>query len=176
MDNILINGLVTLTAVIIGGVLTILANHFQQTRANKAEKNKIVREKIEQIYTLSNYMESYSLRRSFDLAAMSSKQYETKYIFEGEGGLVWEEDKTVQQMMMITKLYTPEILKDVEKYKEDINKANRRIDNELNPKGRSIVVLADDKNYIKTAEDVNGTVKKVHEELRIALAKAISKY
>src|SRR2546421_11479606 len=134
----------TIEAAIIGAVALIIgsmlggfvATFFLHRMTKKAEERKVIRQKIEEIYILSNQMEEFSTSRGLDRIALSNIDFHKKYVVSSNYLLV--EDSIVEKMKMIASLYIPEIVKNVDEYKQEINRANRRIERELSPNGRSI--------------------------------------
>jgi len=160
-------------ALLLGSVLTIgggfIATFFLQKMTSQAEKRKVVRQKIEEIYLLSNRMEEYSITRTIELVNLTKGEYLTKYMATGR--YLLEEDATVAKIKMMTSLYIPELKKQVEEYRLELNRANRRIDNEIEPK----VKRTTEQELRDILKDVSDDIRSVHEKFVTALLEIIDK-
>ncbi len=167
--------LIGAVALIVGSVLGgFVATFFVHVTTSKAEKRKVLRQKNEEIYLLTNQMEEYSTSRAFDQGTLPRAKYTEKYLTSGNNAFV--EDNIVEKMKMIASLYVPEIVKNIGEYQQEINRANRRIEQELDPKGRNAHTLANDYTYASTAINVHDDIANVNIKLRTVLLKVIPRY
>lgn len=67
LDSNLISTIVGAALTILGGFLATL---YLQKRANKVDRKKLMLEKIEKIYDLSNQLESHFIQKAFDITHM----------------------------------------------------------------------------------------------------------
>lgn len=167
MDSTIEAAIIGGIALLLGSALTIaggfVASFFLQRRANRDDKRKVVRQKIEEIYLLSNRMEEYSITRAIELVTLRKEEYFIKYMAAGK--YLLEEDTTVARIKLITNLYIPELNKQAEEYRLELNRANRRIDNELDPKGKRI----SDQAFTNIIANVSNDIREVHRKFITAL-------
>src|SRR6266568_5764311 len=95
-----------LISTIIGAVLTILGGFFAtlylQKRVNKVDPKKLIREKTEKIYELSNQLEFLFIQKAFDITHMDQSKYLEKYMIDDS--FILKEDEMIGEMMMLAKL------------------------------------------------------------------------
>jgi hypothetical protein len=166
--------LIPLLSTVIGGVLVIVGNYFAHRLINSAEKRKVIRQKIEEMYILTNQMEAYSTKRALEQAVLPPAEFTKKYLTSNN--YLFFEDNIIEQMRMLASFYVPKITKNIDEYKLEINRANRRIEQELDPKGRNAHTLEHDNKYESTAISVHNDIANVNNKLRTTLSKVIPKY
>jgi hypothetical protein len=98
----MIQGLVPVLAAIAGGLLTFMGTTAQQTRARAADRRGLLREKIEEIYILSNKLDEYVLFRMHDMTRTQIGLSEEKETSP-------EPENPMPRLLMLTKIYASKL-------------------------------------------------------------------
>lgn len=114
----------TLLSTVIGGLLAItggfLATTFSQRMADKAEKHKLTRARIEELYTLSNQVKEWvkvQLLRACDVEEIKLHRKVPGWFFDA---VKTELDCPIEKIEMLVCLYLPSLVKPFELYRASV--------------------------------------------------------
>ncbi len=159
----------------LGGLLAIaggfLANYYVQITARKSEKRRSVREKIDEIYTLSTHVKTSFFLRMWHRSYLTQEQYNKIHLFSDEAAR--ELNNIGERIEMLARLYVPSITSAIVEYSQQIKMIDHRIDNEIDTKGRRLPELTNDANYMKAVEKIQSDIDTIHRKLQSALEKQI---
>lgn len=165
----------TLLSVLLGGALAIaggfISNYYVQAIARKSEKRKTVREKVDEIYTLSTQLKTSFFLRLWHKSFYKPEQYDDIYLLSDKAA---RELKDIgERMEMLARLYVPSLTNAIIEYREKIKAIDHRIDDEVDTKGKNLQELTKDANYIKVVQGVQDDIDSIHRILQVSLEKLI---
>ncbi len=167
--------LTTLLSVFLGGLLAIaggfISNFYIQATAKKAEKRRLVREKIDEIYTLSTQIKTSFYLRIWHRSYYTQEQYAKIHMFSDEAAR--ELRDIGERMEMLTRLYIPSLTSAILEYRQKIKNIDHRIDDELDPKNRRLEELEKDPVYLNVATSIQNENDSIHQILQSSLEKQI---
>ncbi len=121
---VLDQNITTLLSTVVGGLLAItggfLATSFSQRMAGKAEKRKLTRERIEELYTLSNQVKEWvkvQLLRACDVEEIKLHRKTPGWFFDA---VKTEPDCQIEKMEMLVYLYLPSLVKPFAPYRTSV--------------------------------------------------------
>lgn len=116
--------MMTLISTVVGGLLAItggfLAARFSQRIAEKAEKRKLTRERIEELYTLSSQAKEWmrvQLLRACEVEGITLHRRAPDWFFDVVNT---EPDCPIEKMEMLISLYLPSLAKTFAAYRTNI--------------------------------------------------------
>jgi hypothetical protein len=115
----MIKELVPVLAALAGGLLTFLGVAFQQARARTTDRRKLLREKIEEIYVLSNQLDDWVLYQMHDMTRLQTG-------IGTDDPKEQEPSNPMPRLLMLTKIYAPKLstaASDLDKTANSIRKA-----------------------------------------------------
>jgi hypothetical protein len=167
--------LTTFLSVALGGVLAItggfISNYYIQATARKSEKRRIVREKIDEIYTLSTQVKTSFYLRIWHRSYYTQEQYAKIHLISDEAAR--ELRDIGERMEMLTRLYVSSLTSDILEYRQKIKYIDHRIDDELDPKGRRLEELEKDSIYMNAATSIQNEIESIHQTLQSSLENQI---
>lgn len=114
----------TLLSTVVGGLLAItggfLATSFSQRMAEQAEKRKVVREKLEELYTLSNNIQEWvkvQVLRACDIEEVTLHRKVPRWFFDA---VRTEPDCPIERMEIIASLYLPSLVATFTAYRKSV--------------------------------------------------------
>lgn len=97
-----IKELVPVLATLAGGLLTFLGAAFQQARARTTDRKKLVREKVEEIYGLTNQLDDWILGQMHAMTRMQTG-------INSDTAKESEPPNPMPRLLMLTKIYAPKL-------------------------------------------------------------------
>src|SRR5712692_6160706 len=98
---------INLLSVVLGGILAIaggfISNYYIQAMARKSEKRRIVRDKIDEVYTLSTQVKTTFFLRIWHRSKYTQQEYDKIYSFSDKA--VRELRDIGERMEMLARLY-----------------------------------------------------------------------
>ncbi len=167
--------LTTFLSVALGGVLAIIggfiSNYYIQATARKSEKRRMLREKIDEIYTLSTQVKTAFFLRIWHRSKYTQQEYNKIYTFSDKA--VRELRDVGERMEMLTRLYVPSLINAILEYRQKIKAIDHRIDDELDPKGKRLEELGEDPIYLNAVTSIQNEIDCIHQTLQSSLEKQI---
>src|SRR5712692_9952326 len=124
---------INLLSVVLGGILAIaggfISNYYIQAMARKSEKRRIVRDKIDEVYTLSTQVKTTFFLRIWHRSKYTQQEYDKIYSFSDKA--VRELRDIGERMEMLARLYNPSLTSDILEYRQKIKNIDHRIDDEI---------------------------------------------
>jgi hypothetical protein len=121
---VLDQNITTLLSTVVGGLLAItggfLATSFSQRMAGKAEKRKLTRERVEELYALANQVKEWvkvQLLRACDVEEIKLHRKTPGWFFDA---VKTEPDCPIEKMEMLVYLYLPSLVKPFALYRTSV--------------------------------------------------------
>jgi len=174
-EIVLDQNLTTFLSVALGGVLAIaggfISNYYIQAIARKSEKRRVVREKIDEIYTLSTQVKTAFVLRIWHRSKYTQQEYNKRYLISDKA--VRELRDVGERMEMLARLYVPSLTNAILEYRQKIKAIDHRIDDELDPKGKRVEELGKDPICMNAVTSIHNEIDSIHQTLQSSLEKQI---